>query len=209
MSEEKEYNLADFDDFESEDEDEPSEELPDELIIPTKKITKDELLEKFPTGLILELHVFCEKCKTLHDATLDPSALSDADISLIYSVDWRPKLRLTEDVPDVDLEDAIEATINIVQVAPALSILAALEGKKSCLSSRIHTYLKTQPGYLKQLSDKRAVATLAATANNLSFCLTSNVVSAAAQNVRTIGYLFVSEDTIDEIDGKIKKHKNV
>jgi len=112
-------------------------------------------------------------------------------------------------VPDVDLEDAIEATINIVQVAPALSILAALEGKKSCLSSRIHTYLKTQPGYLKQLSDKRAVATLAAAANSLSFCLTSNVVSASAQNVRTIGYLFVSEDTIDEIDGKIKKHKNV
>lgn len=210
MSEEKEYDLADFGDFDDEEEeDEVSEEIPDEIVIPTKKIAKDELLAQFPAGLVLELHVYCEKCKTLYDASLNTSKLSDADIALIYSADWRPKLRLIEDIPDVDLEDAIEAKIDIVQMAPALSLLAALEGKKSCLSSRIHTYLKTTPGRLRHIADKDAVDIVYAAANTLSFLLTANATTSKAQTVRSIGYLFVSEDTIDQIDGKIKKHKNV
>jgi len=210
MSEAKEYDLADFGDFDDEEEeDEVSEQIPDEIVIPTKKVAKDELLAKFPTGLVLELHVYCEKCKTLYDATLNPSKLSDADIALIYSADWRPKLRLVEDIVDVDLEDAIEAKIDIVQTAPALSLLAALEKRKSCLSSRIHTYLKTTPGRLRQIADKDEVDVIYGTANNLSFLLTTNATMSKAQTVRSIGYLVVSEDTIDQIDGKIKKHKNV
>lgn len=210
MSEDKEYDVGDFDDFSSEDEeDEVSEEIPDELVLPTKKIAKDELLAKFPAGLILELHVFCEKCKTLYDATLDPTKLSDQDISLIYSADWRPKLHLVEEVPDVDLEDAIEAKIDIVQIAPALSILAAMETKKSCLSSQMHSYLKTQPSYFRNLADQEIAQTILRSANSLSFLLSANTVTHKAHGVRTIGYLFVSEDSIDQVDGKIKKHKNV
>ena len=99
--------IVEFDDFASgdeEEEEEISEDIPDEIITqPAKRVTQDVLLAQFPDGLVLDIHVFCEKCKTLYSAHLEPHKLSESEIALIYAVEWKPRLIMTEEVAEVDL----------------------------------------------------------------------------------------------------------
>lgn len=203
--------VVEFDDFASSDEEEEeeiSEDIPDEVVVqPAKRVAKDELLAQFPQGLVLDLHVFCEKCKTLYSACLDPQQLSEENVALIYAVEWKPRLELIEDAAD-DQEDAIEEKIDIVQLAPAIRMMATLESKKrSCLSSDIHAYLKTKPGEFRTLEAQRQAATLVTLTDQLSFLLSPLALRSQAAETHSIGYLYLSEATIEQVDAKIKKHK--
>jgi hypothetical protein len=203
--------VVEFDDFGSgdeEEEEEISEDIPDEVVVqPAKRVAKDELLAHFPQGLVLDLHVFCEKCKTLYSVCLDPQQLSEENVALIYAVEWKPRLELTEDAAD-DQEDAIEEKIDIVQLAPAIRMMATLESKKrSCLSSDIHAYLKTKPGEFRTLEAQRQAATLVTLTDQLSFLLSPLALRSQAAETHSIGYLYLSEATIEQVDAKIKKHK--
>lgn len=204
--------VVEFDDFASgddEEEEEISEDIPDEIVVqPAKRVAKDNLLAQFPQGLVLDLHVFCEKCKTLYSACLEPHQLSEDDIALIYAVEWKPHLVLAEDVAEADPEDAIEEKIDIVQLAPVIRLLAALESKKkSCLSSDVHAYLKTKPGEFRALEGERQGRTLVTLTDQLSFLLSPVAFRSQVAETHSIGYLYLSEATIEQVDAKIKKHK--
>jgi len=204
--------IVEFDDFASgdeEEEEEISEDIPDEIITqPAKRVTQDVLLAQFPDGLVLDIHVFCEKCKTLYSAHLEPHKLSESEIALIYAVEWKPRLIMTEEVAEVDPEDAIEERIDIVQLAPVIRLLAALEApKKSCLSPLIHEYMKTQPGLLRAQEAQRQAETLVTLTDSLSFLLTPLAFRSQPKEVHSVGYLYLSETTIQQVKAKIKKHK--
>jgi hypothetical protein len=208
-----ELEVVEFDDFASggeEEEEEVSEDIPDEIITqPAKRVTKDILLAQFPDGLVLDMHIFCEKCKTLYSARLEPQKLSESAIALIYAVEWKPRLIMTEEVAEVDQEDAIEEKIDIVQLAPIIRILAALEApkKKSCLSPLIHEYMKTEPGQFRVLEAQRQAETLVTLTDSLSFLLTPLAFRSQPKEVHSVGYLYLSEATIQQVKAKIKKHK--
>jgi hypothetical protein len=205
--------VVEFDDFASnneEDEEEISEDIPDEIVTqPAKRVTKDILLAQFPDGLVLDMHVYCEKCKTLYSAYLEPRKLSESAIAMIYAVDWKPRLLMTEEIAEVDQEDAIEEKIDIVQLAPAIRILAALEApkKKSCLSPLIHEYMKTEPGQFRAQEAQRQAETLVTLTDSLSFLLTPLAFRSQPKEVHSVGYLYLSETTIQQVKAKIKKHK--
>lgn len=197
-----------FDDFDSEEEEEVSEGIPDELAEPSKRVAKDALLEQFPAGLLLDLNVFCERCKTLYTARLDPRHLSESEIAMIYAVEWSPTLVIAEDIVEPETEDAIEDKVDVVQVAPAVRVLAAMESpKKSCLSSATHGYMKTNPGCFRTREATRQANALVEQVKNLSFLLTPVSLRSPPGAVHTIGYLYLSETTLEQVDAKIKKHK--
>lgn len=200
--------IVEFDDFDSEEEEEVSEDIPDELAEPSKRIAKDALLQQFPAGLLLDLNVFCEKCKTLYTARLDPRDCTESEIALIYAVEWDPTLVIAEDIAEPETEDAIEEKVDVVQVAPTIRMLAAMESpKKSCLSSATHTYMKTNPGVFRAKEASRQAKALVEQVKNLSFLLTPVALRSPPGVVHTVGYLYLSETTLEQVDAKIRKHK--
>lgn len=207
--------VVEFDDFASDEEEELEEEysddIPDELIIqPSKKVAKDSVLQEFPKGLIYNLNVFCEKCKTLYTVRLDAAQLTESNIAHIHMVEWKSQLVMIEDVAEQDQEDAIEEKVDIVQLAPAIQMLAAVESKKStCLSPDIHAYMKTKPEEFRALEAKRQAQTLLEQKNNLSFLLSTLAMQVRTAETHTFGYLYLSEATIEQVDAKIKKHKTM
>lgn len=200
--------IVEFDDFDSEEEEEVSEDIPDEIAEPSKRVTKDALLQPFPTGLLLDLNVFCEKCKTLYTARLDPQHCTEAEIALIYSVEWDSTLVIAEDAVEPETEDAIEEKIDVVQMAPVIRVLAAMESPhKSCLSSATHAYMKTNPGSFRTKEASRQAQALVEQVKNLSFLLSPVALRSPPGAVHSIGYLYISETTLEQVDAKIKKHK--
>lgn len=191
------------------EEDEMSAELPERIEQTAKRLTPDQILEQFPTGLILQLNVFCAKCATQHTIHLDVKTLTEEEVDLIYSVKWESKLRIEEQLDNQEELDEVQVSdIDMIKYGPVLKLLAAVESNPGCLDRSVHEYLATTPTILKQKGMSMEAVELMDSHPLIPFLLTPRISKFETGQHSNAAFLFVSEYTIDEARAKILKHKN-